>query len=153
VEYFLESAALGLSAIVLPAGQGLRKGRLAKFSSAFLKLFELKPGPIEVELDDGQKIQANSRLVTVSNAPLLRLSFLVAPDAKMDDGLFDIAVYDGMTTTEITAHFAATSKARCVDDPRIRFYRSRRVIILSTQRLAVAADPGADFGQQQWACG
>src|SRR6185503_574376 len=86
VEYFLESAGIGLSAIVLPAGQELRKGRLAKLPSALRRLFEFKPGAVEVELDNGERIIANSSLVTVSNAPLLGMNYMIAPDANMDDG-------------------------------------------------------------------
>jgi diacylglycerol kinase (ATP) len=59
VEYFLETAGLGLSAVVLPVGQELRSGRLWNVSAALRKLFELKPGPVEIELEGGEKISAN----------------------------------------------------------------------------------------------
>jgi diacylglycerol kinase (ATP) len=140
IEYFLESAGIGLSAIALPAGQELRKGRLAKLPKALRRLFEFKPGPIEIELDNGEKVTAHSSLVMVSNAPLLGLNFLVAPDAEMDDGLLDIAVYDGMTATDLIAHFLKTTKGRRVYNPNVHFYRSRRVTIRSNQSLPIASD-------------
>jgi YegS/Rv2252/BmrU family lipid kinase len=140
VEYFLESAGIGLTAIVLPAGQELRKGRLAKLPRALRRLFEFKPGAVEVELDNGERIIANSSLVTVSNAPLLGMNYMVAPDAKMDDGLLDIAVYDGMTPTDLTAYFLKTTNGRRAYDPNVHFYRSRKAIIRSNQSLPVAAD-------------
>jgi len=140
VEYFLESAGIGLSAIVLPAGQELRKGRLAKLPSALRRLFEFKPGPIEVELDNGEKITAHSSLVTVSNAPLLGLNFNVAPDAKMDDGMLDIAVYDGMTATDLTKYFLKTTNGRRAYDPSVKYFRSSKATIRSGQSLPVASD-------------
>ena len=140
VEYFLESAGIGLSAIVLPAGQELRKGRLAKLPSALRRLFEFKPGAVEVELDNGERIIANSSLVTVSNAPLLGMNYMIAPDANMDDGLLDIAVYDGMTGTDLTKYFLKTTNGRRAYDPNVRFFRSRRVVIRSNQTLPIAAD-------------
>ncbi len=143
VEYFLESAGIGLSAIVLPAGQELRKGRLARLPRALRKLFEFKPNAVEVELDNGDRILANSSLVTVSNAPLLGMNYMVAPDAKMDDGLLEIAVYDGMTATDLTAYFLKTTEGRRAYDPNIHFYRSRQAVIRSNQAMPVATDGAA----------
>jgi diacylglycerol kinase (ATP) len=140
VEYFLETAGLGLSAVVLPAGQDIRKGRLGNLSAALRKLFELRPGPVEFELDGKDKIAANSRVVTVSNAPLIGMNLLIAPEAKMDDGLLDIAVYDEMGNTELATYFLATTNGRRAYHPNVRFYRARRVVIRSGQRLPVMSD-------------
>jgi diacylglycerol kinase (ATP) len=143
VEYFLESAGLGLSAVVLPAGQALSKGRLWKVSSALRKLFELKPGLVELELDSGEKITANTQMVTVSNAPLIGLNMLVAPDAKMDDGLLDVAVYDDMTTTDLTSYFLATTEGRRAYNSHVRYWRACRVVIRSSQDMPAVADKDA----------
>jgi YegS/Rv2252/BmrU family lipid kinase len=140
VEYFLESAGIGLSAIVLPAGQNLRHGRVAKLPRALRRLFEFKPGAVEVELDNGERIIANSSLVTVSNAPLLGMNYMVAPDAKMDDGLLDIAVYDGMTGTDLTSHFMKITGGRRAYNPNVKYFRSGKATIRSNQSLPVASD-------------
>jgi YegS/Rv2252/BmrU family lipid kinase len=138
--YFLESAGLGL-AIALPVGQAARKGRWSKLPSALQKLFAQKPGPVEVELDNGEKMTVNSQLVTVSNAPLYALNNLIAPDAKMDDGMLDVAVYDGMSSVEIAAHFQKTLKSERVDNnPNIRFYRTHKVHIRADRELPDVAD-------------
>ena len=42
-------------------------------------------------------------LVTVANTPLIGLKNLVAPDASMDDGLLDIAVYPDFTRLNCSA--------------------------------------------------
>jgi len=140
VEYFLETAGLGLSAVVLPAGQDIRKGRLGNVSAAIKKLFELKPGPMEFELDGKERITANTRVVTVSNAPLVGMNLLIAPEAKMDDGLLDIAVYDEMANTDLAAYFLATTNGRRAYHPNVRFYRANRVVIRSAERVPVMSD-------------
>lgn len=140
VEYFLESAGLGLTALALPAGQALRKRQLDKLPGAIRKMFEMKPGPVQVELDTGEIIQAHSELVTVSNAPLIGSNFLIAPEARMDDGLLDVAVYDGMSKTELIGYFLGTGNGKRVYDPRVRFYRARKVRIHSEQATPVVSD-------------
>lgn len=139
VEYFLESAGLGLAAIAFPTGQNVKKGKLGQLPAALRKLFDLKPGIVRIELDTGEMIEAHSELVTVSNAPLIGTNFLIAPDAKMDDGLLDIAVYDGMTRTEVLGYFMSANNANRAYDPRVRFYRSRKVVIHS-ESLPVVSD-------------
>jgi YegS/Rv2252/BmrU family lipid kinase len=142
-EYFLETAGLGLTALAFPAGQAVKKGRLGTLPHALVKLFEYKPSPVQIELDDGETIQANSELVTVSNAPLTGLNFLIAPEAKMDDGLLDIAVYDGMGKTDLLAYFRAMSDGHRAENPKVRFYRAHKVRIRSQQPAPVVSDKDA----------
>jgi YegS/Rv2252/BmrU family lipid kinase len=142
-KYFLETAGLGLTAIVIPAGQAVRKGQLFKLPQALRKLFDYKPEAVEIVLDDGRSISANSQLVTVSNAPLMGRNFLLAPSAKMDDGLLDIAVFDGMSKTELLSHFVAIGDGKRADDTRIEFYQSRSVKIRSSMAEPVGEDQEA----------
>jgi hypothetical protein len=130
---------LGL-AIALPAGQNVKKGLLGKLPEDFRKMFELGAPPTQIELDNGKKIETRVKLVTVSNAPLTGLNNLIAPDAKMDDGLFDLAIYDGLSDLELAKYFLSTAKGQRVSNPNVRFYRTRRVHILSSKELPATAD-------------
>ncbi|MCL4487849.1 MAG: YegS/Rv2252/BmrU family lipid kinase [Chloroflexi bacterium] len=140
IEYFLESAGVGLSAIVIPTGHALEKGRWSALPLAMRKLFDTKPAPIEVELDDGQAVHAYSQIVTVSNAPMMGRNIMVAPDAKMDDGYLDVAIYDGMTKTDLLQHFMAAANGTRVEDAKIKYYRTRHVRISANEELDVNSD-------------
>ena len=137
--YFLETAGLGL-AVALPAGQNVKKGRWGKLPAAFRKMFEGNPKPIEIELDDGERIETQVQLVTVSNAPLYGLNNLIAPDAKMDDGLLDLAVYDGLSDLDLAEYFLKTANGQRVSNPNVRFYRTRRVQIRSHEEMPATSD-------------
>ena len=143
IEYFLESAGLGLSAIALPAGQAVEKGRWSLLPKAVGKLLDYQGCPIEVELDGGQVIQADSQLVTVSNAPLMGKNILVAPNAKMDDGLLDVAIYDHMSKPDLLGYFMAASNGARVENPNVKFYRTRRVRIRTEKPVEVHSDKDA----------
>ena len=143
IEYFMETAGLGLTAIAFPLGQNAKKGRWAGIPSALKKLFDFKPTPILVELDDGQAIQANSQLVTVSNAPMLGLNFLIAPEAKMDDGLLDVAIYDGMNKADLLGYFMAAMNGKMATNPKIKKFKAHHVRIRSPQPEPVVADKDA----------
>jgi YegS/Rv2252/BmrU family lipid kinase len=136
VEYFLEGAGIGLSAIAALAGQAVEKHRWRVVRGAFRKFFETKPGTIRVEMD-GTTVEANSRIVTVSNAPLMGNNLLVAPDAKMDDGWFDITIYDGMGDAALIQHFMSTADGKSV---QLKSYRARHVRITSEEPLLANSD-------------
>ena len=138
-KYFLETAGLGL-AVALPAGQNIKKGRWGKLPAAFRKMFERNAEPIEIEFEDGEKIETQVQLVTVSNAPLFGLNNLIAPDAKMDDGLLDLAVYDGLSDLELAEYYLKTANGQRVSNPNVRFYRTRRVQIRSCEAMPDTSD-------------
>ncbi len=147
-ECFLESAGIGLSAIIIPAGHALEKGRWGTLPLTVRKLFDTKPAPIQVTLDDKEPIHAYSQIVTVSSAPLMGSNIMVAPDAKMDDGLLDVAIYDGMTKTDLLQHFMNASNGSRADDSKIKFYRARRVRISANEELEANADKDVIQGKR-----
>jgi YegS/Rv2252/BmrU family lipid kinase len=140
IEYFMETAGLGLSAIAVPAGQDVAKGYWSALPKALRQLFELKPSPIAIELDDGGMLQAHTQMVTVSNAPLIGTNILIAPDAKMDDGLLDIAVYDEMTKSELVGYLMSANNGKPASDARVKRYRARHVRIHAGHATPVASD-------------
>lgn len=140
VDYFLETAGLGLTALAFPVSEAAKKHQLSALPHVLRKLFDYNPGPVQIELDDAEPFQVNSQLVTVSNAPLTGLNFLIAPEAKMDDGLLDIGVYEGMSKMELVDYFRAMRKGKHADNSRVKFYRAHQVRVQSLQPAPVISD-------------
>jgi diacylglycerol kinase (ATP) len=151
VAYFLESAGVGLSALAAPLGQAAEKGRWGMFVHALSKFFAFKGTNVSVACDDDQVFQAHTQVVTVSNAPLLGKNMLVAPDAKVDDGMLDVAVYDGMGKAELERHFMAIADGKRIDDSHVIFRRARRVRVTADEPLKANADLEVLASQQVWA--
>ena len=135
-EYFLECAGVGLSAIGALAGQAFEKRRWGALPRALRRFFEAKLGTMMVEMD-GVMLEAATRVVTVSNAPLMGNNMLAAPGAKMDDGYLDVCLYDGMGDAALIAHFLAAS-SHTPDGTRI--HRARKVKIMAEERVLSNSD-------------
>lgn len=140
VKYFLETAGLGLNAIAIPAGHKVKKGLWGELPGALRKIFQLKPVPVTVELDDGQVIHSNSQLITVSNAPMTGMNFMIAPEAKMDDGWLDVAVYDEMGKADLLGYFMAARNGHNVDHSKVKKFKARRVHIVPSDPEPVYSD-------------
>ena len=140
IEYFFETAGVGLSAIAIPAGQAAEKHRWGLLPNALRKLFASEPSNLSVELDDGRVLDVKAEVVTVSNCPLMGDNILIAPEAKMDDGLLDVAIYEGMGKTDLLGYFMSASKGKLPHDQRVVFHRAKRVRIMADQPLAANSD-------------
>lgn len=136
VDYFLEGAGVGLSAIAALAGEGIEKRRWHLLPRALHKFFESKPGMVRIAMDDAV-VETCSHMVTASNAPMMGNNLMIAPDAKMDDGFLDVVVYDGMGEAALFKHFIAASGK---SPNKLRTYRTRYVRITATEPLPSNTD-------------
>jgi diacylglycerol kinase family enzyme len=139
--YFLMVTAIGLTATIYPLIKEVPEGKLAGIKDAVLALLKFKTNPIvHLTLDDESKIEVETMLVTVANTPLIGLKNLLAPDAIMDDGLLDIAVYPGFSKAELISYFARTANEGSTPDGRIQRYRARKIKVKTSPKLDVSAE-------------
>jgi diacylglycerol kinase family enzyme len=64
-------------------------------------------------------------------------NLFVAPEAKMDDGLLDVATYDGMNGGDLIQHFIAASKGTVHG---LKTYRAKQVRITAEVPIASNSD-------------
>jgi len=79
-------------------------------------------------------------LAIVANTPRAGAALVVAPQAKVDDGLLDVRVYDEMSQPTLAAHFLAVKVGTAAEDPRVHCSSGRKVVIRSAIPLPVVVD-------------
>jgi YegS/Rv2252/BmrU family lipid kinase len=148
--YFLEMAGVGLSAHALNFGEGFMKGQWVKLLEAMGNAFASNIDTVTVAYDDEAPFQVQTHVVTIVNSPLFAGNMFIGPDAKMDDGVLDVALYSGMSKIDLQHHFRKVAAGKRVDDPRITFRRVRRIRVSSSAALAANADLEVFRPQQTW---
>ena len=149
--YFFMVTVIGLTAALYPDVKKIPKGKIkSKFVSlkdaiVTLVKYEAKP-EILLTFDDESKIKVDTMLVTVANTPLIASKNLVAPDASLQDGLFDISVFPDYSKAEVLSYFARTAEENLIPDGKLQRFRARKVKIESTPKLEIAAD-GISLGK------
>jgi diacylglycerol kinase (ATP) len=139
--YFFMVTVIGLTATMYPKVKKIPKGKLSGLKDAvvtFMK-YEAKP-KVYLTLDDESKIKVDTMLVTVANTPLIASKNLVAPDASLQDGLFDISVFPDFSKAEVLAYFARTSKEGLIPDGKLQRFRASKIKVKTTPKLEIAAD-------------
>jgi len=148
--YFLETAGIGLSAIAAPIGEDAEKGRWSNLLSKLGDFFAFTSTGVTIQCDDQAPLQSQTHLVTISNAPLFGNNMLVAPEAKIDDGLLDVVVYEGMELVDLTRYFYGISSGGRINDGRIQVRRARRLLVSADIPLPVNADLDVLAAQPSW---
>lgn len=139
--YFFMLTAIGLTATIFPLIKEVPEGKLSGIREAVTTLFKFDSKPIvNLTLDDESKIEVETMLVTITNTPLIGAKNLVAPDASMDDGLLDIAVYPGFSKADLLAYFTKTAHEGSTPDGKIQRYRARKIKVKTSPKLDIAAE-------------
>ena len=145
--YFFMVTVIGLTAALYPVVKKIPKGKFASLKDAIVTLvkYEAKP-EILLTFDDESKIKVDTMLVTIANTPLIASKNLVAPDASMQDGLFDISVFPDYSKAEVLSYFARTAEENLIPDGKLQRFRASKVKVESTPKLEIAAD-GISLGK------
>jgi diacylglycerol kinase (ATP) len=139
-EYFLETAGIGLDAAIFPIMNEVDKGRYGRILDAARIFFRFRSRRMTLVLDK-RAVRVRALVVLVANGPYWGYNVPLAPDAKVDDGYFDVVVFRHFGKWQFTKHVLAAlfnrgkdpdpdnphGRNRPVYHPDILTYRARRV--------------------------
>lgn len=100
--------------------------------------------PYAVEWD-GERVETQAMLVAVANGPSFGSGMLVCPDARLDDGLFDVLILHRIGMGEFLRVFPKVFSGGHVGHPAVEIRRARRVR-LEALGIQAQAD-GERFGE------
>ena len=120
----------------LPEAAAFDEGDWAAPIRAAWTAVRYQPSRLVLVLDEGT-VATRALVVSVSNAPYTGLGFTVAPDARLDDGRFDVRIFERFSRLELLRHFGSIALGRRRYEPRVRTHRSRGVRVESATPLRV----------------
>jgi diacylglycerol kinase (ATP) len=138
---FFMVTTVGLTSTLYPDVKDVPHGDLSNLKDAVLNFLHAEPSPrVFLTLDGESRVEVESMLVTVTNTPMIGAKNLVAPEASMEDGLLDIALYPNFSKAELLAYFAKSANERLTPDGKILRYRARKIKLKTEPKLAIAAE-------------
>jgi YegS/Rv2252/BmrU family lipid kinase len=140
--YFGNVVGVGFDGAVLIETLKMKRLRgLALYLLAVLKTIFLNfEAPMTAIEYDGERMHQPAMLVSVTNGPREGGGFLIAPEAKPDDGLFDVCIADEvsqLTMLRLIPHFL---KGTHVDLDPIKMVQAKHVSISSPDGLIAHVD-------------
>jgi diacylglycerol kinase (ATP) len=136
---FFEMASVGINAAVLGEAHKLAEGSYRSILGLLRAIIVYRPATMTIELDD-ETVRTGALMIVIANTPFTGAGLTLAPDARMDDGLFDVAVYRHFSRWELIRHGLSIIAGRRSYSPKVRTYRSATVRIDSRRPLPARAD-------------
>jgi YegS/Rv2252/BmrU family lipid kinase len=142
VEYFPNAAGLGFDGeVALRVNQRSKAGggTIPYLISLVLTLVTYENKPVVVTLDD-RTLTLRSNFVTVANGRYFGGGMHIAPDARPDDGLFDVVIAGDVTKLELLLQVPRVYRGTHLAHPKVDVYRSSTVRVESDERVVLQAD-------------
>ena len=165
--YFFEAAGVGIDAELFPLGEEIKCGNWGRLWQAMKLAYQAQPSRIHFELDlplaeayrsnqsksshqrSAQPFDSNNQkrgldfsafMLIVANARYYGSGFTVAPEARLDDGLFDIRIFRNFSKRELLRHFWSISRRRYCYSPKIDTFTASEVEITAKADLPFHVD-------------
>ncbi len=136
---FFEAGSVGMNAAMFREAQRFDDGDWLSILRSVWVALRYRPARMVIGLDDKQ-VRTRALMVTASNGPYTGAGMTVAPDARLDDGLFDVRVFRGFSKLELIRHLASIAFGRRRYGPHVETHRSRRVSVRGRHPLPCRAD-------------
>ncbi len=136
---FFEGGSVGMNAAMFREAQRFEGGHWSSILRTIWVAIRYRPARMAIDLED-RRIRTRALMITVSNGPYAGLGMTVAPDARLDDGRFDVRVFRRFSKTRLLRHLASIAFGRYRYAPEVDTYRSRFVRVESARPLPARAD-------------
>jgi diacylglycerol kinase (ATP) len=137
---FYEAGSVGLHAAISRELPKVDEGDYAAIVRSIWTAFRYRPSRMTIELDGHRTVETRALLVAVANGPFMGAGFTVAPDASLDDGLFDVRIFLHYSKRDLILHFASIAFGRRAYEPHSLTERAARVLITGRHPLPARVD-------------
>lgn len=130
--FFINNVGLGLDAeVTIVSNRSKRLRGLALYLSSALPVIAFGRWPYTMHFSiNGQERRQSITLLTVANGTRVGGGFFLTPQAKLDDGLFDICYADGLSRLETLKLLPRAIKGTHLDHPAVTSTRSASVKVV-----------------------
>jgi diacylglycerol kinase family enzyme len=115
------------------------KGKLVYAYAALRTLAGWKPARFTIRVDD-ETIRVSGYSVSVANNRAFGGGMYIAPDAELDDGVFDIVAVGEVGKLRFLANLPKVFKGRHVESPEVTVLRGSEVEIKADRPFAIYGD-------------
>jgi undecaprenyl-diphosphatase len=139
---FVESSGFGIVSDLLCLGESVKQRPLtapAAIPELARLLGRYRPAPVTLILD-GQVRRTRAMHVRICNTPAVGLRIIAAPNARTDDGILDVVVYEQFGTIELLAYLLRKIGGTRIRNARVRRYRAREIVVEPSEAWPIDLD-------------
>jgi len=138
--YFLNIVLMGFAVDASLTAQKLKfLGESAYTLATLWQVMKLKSYPLTLVID-GNERQSDNVFIAISNSRYTGTHFLIAPSARLDDGLLDVTILENLPRRRLLRLFPSIYSGRHVEYPEVSVQQAGHVSIRSPRGLQLGPD-------------
>jgi len=141
--YFVNILSFGIGGLVDQKVNTTTKmlgGKTSFFIATVRALARFRAQNVELTLDDGEPRRTTIHNLAVANGRFFGGGMMVAPEAEIDDGLFDVVGFEHMSTMGFISLGSTIYKGRHLTHDKVTFARARKVVATSEEEVLLDVD-------------
>ncbi|MEO1288095.1 MAG: diacylglycerol kinase family protein [Chloroflexota bacterium] len=138
--YFHNFANAGIASDVVARVEKSGKHQWSFLMSVLSSLASYRPEAVTIELDGEHWFEGNIIVAGIGNGKSTGQGILLAPDAILDDGLFDVVIGEQMPLWELVQVFPKIYAGTHIGHRRVHHQRAKHVKLISRTGKAIGMD-------------
>ena len=141
--YFVNVASAGVSGLVdweVNRASKLLGGKASFVLGTLRAMHKYRDRRLRVAFDDEPARELDATVLAVANGQFFGGGMWIAPDARHDDGVFDVTLWSGYQLRDFVLKGRAIYSGRHVDFPNTKRFRARRLRIEADEPVLIDVD-------------
>ena len=129
-QLFLNEIGTGFDVAVLDYAQKAKKycrGLLPYLFGVLRALFTFRPIPVTYKIDDQEAEKKDVFVIAAANGGIIGGGIVIAPDARVDDGLLDIVIVDRIKWYKLPLRLIGLLRGNILRFPETHFLRAKEI--------------------------
>jgi len=142
-KYFINAADFGLGPAVvrnLSSIPPAKRGAILYYRGLFSTIKTYKSKTVSVTIDDDETITGNFLIGAIANGQRFGGGMKIAPDARIDDGLFDFVLIEDMKRFEIIWNSRRLYTGTILKHPKVIHRQVRKLSVSSAETVHIETD-------------
>ena len=114
-------------------------GRTRFAAAAIRALAHYKNNPVVVRTECSE-VRVQSNLLVIANGRFAGGGMMLAPNALVDDGLFDVVITDRASRFDVVRELPRINRGRYLDNPKVSVIRASQVALATEQPVPMDID-------------
>ncbi|MEN8153980.1 MAG: diacylglycerol kinase family protein [Acidobacteriota bacterium] len=141
--YFINIADFGLGADVIKNLENIpsaKRGPLSYYKGLLTTIKNYNSKSVRILIDDKREISGNYLIGAIANGGMFGGGMIISPNAKVDDGFFDIVLVKDMKKFEIIRNSLRLYNGTIETHPKVEIIRARKVKVFSEEDVKFEYD-------------
>ncbi len=141
--YFVNISDFGFGGLIAKNINGFPRylgNFLAYISGLVVTLFTHKNPKVVFQIDDGEEVDGRHLAVLAANGQYFGGGMWVAPEAKLDDGLFEFALVGNVGKLDVLRNLPKLYNGKLFQHPKVVYLKGKKLVARSDEEVLIDMD-------------